>query len=60
MLNKLRIKFYKLNVKGCLALSKALKKYYILVEDKKMIKQFDKDIKYLESVLERLENEGNK
>lgn len=60
MLNKLRIKFYKLNVKGCLSLSKSLKKYYILVEDKKMIKQFDKDIKYLESVLERLENEGNK
>lgn len=60
MLNKLRTKFYKLNVKGCLALSKALRKYYVLVEDKKMIKQFDKDIKYLESILERLENGRNK
>lgn len=55
MLNKLRTKFYKLNVKGCLALSKALRKYYVLVEDKKMIKQFDKDIKYLNGILERLE-----
>lgn len=60
MLNKLRIKFYKLNVKGCLALSKSLRKYYVLVEDKKMIKQFDKDIKYLNGILERLENGRNK
>lgn len=60
MLNKLRTKFYKLNVKCCLALSKALRKYYVLVEDKKMIKQFDKDIKYLNGILERLENGRNK
>lgn len=60
MLNKLKLKFYKLNVKGCLALSKALRKYYVLVEDKKMIKQFDKDIKYLESIKERFKDENNK
>lgn len=60
MLNRLKIKFYKWNVKGCLALSKALRKYYVLVEDKKMVKQFDKDIKYLNGILERLENGRDK
>lgn len=57
MIKLLKLKFYKWNVKGCLALSKALKKYYLLVEDKNRVKQFNKDIKYLESVLERLEND---
>lgn len=60
MLNKLRTKFYKLNVKGCLFMSKVLCNFYIKYNDKKMVKVYEKDIKVLSSILERLENARDK
>lgn len=60
MLNKLKTKFYILNVKGCLKLAKLLRNFYINYNDKKMVKVFDKDIKYLNSILERYDNDRDK